>query len=252
MSNRLLGKGIIITGGTSGIGEDAVYRCLKEGAHVVFTGRDKKRADAVLKHAKKISQHVKFFKQDVTNEEDWINLAKYSQKFLPNIDGLLNNAGTFVVGPIEDLTLDSFESIMDLNVNSIFLGLKHILPIMRKNKKGVVLNNASLSGLVGHEHCVAYCTSKAAAIQLGNVAALEAAKDKVRVLSLAPGPVWNSMLADRFGDNPETKQYFIDTQPYKELCVPKHVSDAIVFFMSDQARYITGTAVKIDCGRGAD
>jgi NAD(P)-dependent dehydrogenase (short-subunit alcohol dehydrogenase family) len=252
MSGRLLGKGIIITGGTSGIGEDAVYRCLKEGAYVVFTGRDVDRANNVLARAKEISDHVKFIRQDVTNEQDWINLAKDSQAFLPSLDGLLNNAGTFVVGPIEELTLDSFEWLINLNVNSVFLGLKHILPIMRKNKKGVILNNASLSGLVGHEHCLAYCTSKAAAIQLGNVAALEAAKDKVRVLSLAPGPVWNDMLADRFGDNPETKQYFIDTQPYKELCVPKHISDAIVFFMSDQARYITGTAIKIDCGRGAD
>jgi len=252
MSGRLLGKGIIITGGTSGIGEDAVYRCLQEGAHVVFTGRDKTRADEVLAKAKKISNQVKFIKQDVTNEQDWIDLAQDSQAFLPNLDGLLNNAGTFVVGPIEDLSLEDFEWLINLNVNSIFLGLKHILPIMRKNKKGVVLNNASLSGLVGHEHCVAYCTSKAAAIQLGNVAALEAAKDKVRVMSLAPGPVWNDMLADRFGDNEETKQFFIDTQPYKELCVPKHISDAIIFFMSDQAKYITGTAVKIDCGRGAD
>lgn len=252
MSKRLIGKGVIITGGTSGIGEDAVYRCLKEGAHVIFTGRDKTRANNVLNKAQKISQNVAFLSQDVTNEDDWINLAVESEKFLPSIDCLLNNAGTFVVGPIEDLTVDNFEWLMNLNVNSIFLGMKHFLPIMRKNKKGVVLNNASLSGLVGHEHCVAYCTSKAAAIALGNVAALEAAKDKVRVISLAPGPVWNDMLADRFGDNEETKQYFVDTQPYKELCVPKHISDAIVFFMSDHARYITGTAVKIDCGRGAD
>ena len=97
MSKRLIGKGVIITGGTSGIGEDAVYRCLKEGAHVIFTGRDKTRANNVLNKAQKISQNVAFLSQDVTNEDDWINLAVESEKFLPSI---VLNLVKFFTGPL--------------------------------------------------------------------------------------------------------------------------------------------------------
>jgi NAD(P)-dependent dehydrogenase (short-subunit alcohol dehydrogenase family) len=245
-------KNVVITGGTSGIGEDAVYRFLHEGANVIFTGRDEKRANKVIEKAKEISSNVYFFKQDVTAEKDWLALSEFMLQTLGKIDVLINNAGAFIVGPLEELTPEEFEWLYQLNVGSIFLGIKTFLPIMKANRNGVILNNASLSGLVGHENCIAYCSSKAAAIQLGQVAALEGGPYGVRALSLAPGPVWNQMLADKFGDTDETRNYFIDTQPYKELCLPCHVSDAIVFLVSDEARMISGTMVKVDCGRGAD
>jgi NAD(P)-dependent dehydrogenase (short-subunit alcohol dehydrogenase family) len=249
---RLSGKCVVVTGGTSGLGEDAVLRFLQEGAQVVFTGRDKDKAAKVIKKALKISSKIHFFKQNVTDEADWQALVQALPSLMPRVDILVNNAGAFIVGPIEGLSEEDFSWLYELNVGSIFLGIKYLMPIMKQQGGGVILNNASLSGMVGHEHCIAYCTSKAAAIQLGLVAALEGAPYKVRVVSVAPGPVWNDMLATKFGDTDERRDFFVDTQPYKTLCVPKHVTDAMVFLVSDEARYITGTTVKVDCGRGAD
>ncbi|MCL2915510.1 SDR family oxidoreductase [Shewanella corallii] len=249
---RFHNKTVLITGGTSGLGEDMVLRFAAEGARVIFTGRNHAKAKSVIDKVENNRERVRFVRQDVTQEADWQALVSMLELEDIGVDVLINNAGSFIVGPIESLSSTEFERLFELNVGSVFLGIKHLMPMMKARRTGVILTNASLSGLVGHEHCIAYCSSKAAAIQLSNVAALEGAPYGVRVLSLAPGPVWNKMLADTFGDTQETRDYFVDTQPYKKLCIPEHVTEAAMFLASDEARYITGTSLKVDCGRGAD
>jgi NAD(P)-dependent dehydrogenase (short-subunit alcohol dehydrogenase family) len=251
---RLQDKTLLITGGTSGIGRDAVLRCLQEGARVIFTGRDVERAQQTIAAAGALGANAEFIVQDVTSEQDWSTVCESIENKYGHLDGLVNNAGVFAHSAIEDTSLDDFKWMWRINVDGIFLGIKHTTPLLqRATAQATIVNVCSLSGLMGHPDCVSYCTSKAAAIMLSKVAAVELAP-KVRVNALAPGPVWNELLekAHAAEDAEAMKEYYRTSQPLKRLGKSADVSDGIVYLASDEARYVNGAVLRIDAGRGAD
>jgi NAD(P)-dependent dehydrogenase (short-subunit alcohol dehydrogenase family) len=254
MMGRLQGKTAIITGGTSGIGRDATIRFVKEGAKVLFTGRDEKRAAETLAMVKEAGGEAWFEAQDVSDEKDWLRVMEVAASKFETLDILVNCAGMFFIKTIEETTISEMRSMWKANVDSVFLGTKLGIISMRDNPGGgSIVNISSLSALVGHPLCAAYCTTKAATVMLTKSAALDAAP-WVRVNAILPGPVWNDLLERTHvnDDIDAMKQWYIDSSPLKLLGDSADVTHGIVYLASDEARNITGTALRIDAGRGAD
>ena len=251
---RFKGKTAVVTGGTSGIGKETAVRLVKEGAEVLFTGRDESRAEQALQELEKLGGRAYFQQQDVTKTEDWLRVAEQVEKTFGHLDVLVNSAGVFTYGAIEDTTYEEFKNVWRSNVDSVLLGMKHLLPSLEQ-ASGVasVVNVSSLSGVMGHPDCVCYCTSKAGSLMLTRVMALEAAP-KVRVNAVAPGPVWNELLerAHAGQNKEEMQEYYRESQPMKFLGDSSDVANGILYLASDAARYVTGTIFRIDAGRGAD
>ncbi len=251
---RLQNKLALITGGTSGIGRDAALRFAKEGAQVIFTGRNKERANSTLQEIEALDCQACFYEHDVTSEASWQDVTRQVADTFGKLDVLVNNAGIFLYGPIEDTSLEEFQVMWQTNVDSVFLGMKYCLPLLRASEgTASVVNISSLSGMVGHPDCVSYCSSKSAALMLTRVMAMEAAP-KVRVNALAPGPVWNELLerAHEGQDAEEMKTYYRESQPLKLMGESADVTAGLVFLASQESRYVNGSLFRIDAGRGAD
>lgn len=251
---RLQDKLALITGGTSGIGRDAALRFAKEGAQVIFTGRNKERANSTLQEIEALGGKASFYEHDVTSEASWQDVTRQVTEAFGKLDVLVNNAGIFLYGPIEDTPLEDFQVMWQTNVDSVFLGMKYCLPLLRASEgTASVINISSLSGMVGHPDCVSYCSSKSASLMLTRVMAMEAAP-KVRVNALAPGPVWNELLerAHEGQDAEEMKTYYRESQPLKLMGESADVTGGLVFLASQESRYVNGSLFRIDAGRGAD
>jgi NAD(P)-dependent dehydrogenase (short-subunit alcohol dehydrogenase family) len=251
---RLQDKLALITGGTSGIGRDAALRFAKEGAQVIFTGRNKERANSTLQEIEALGGKASFYEHDVTSEASWQDVTRQVAEAFGKLDVLVNNAGIFLYGPIEDTPLEDFQVMWQTNVDSVFLGMKYCLPLLRASEgTASVINISSLSGMVGHPDCVSYCSSKSASLMLTRVMAMEAAP-KVRVNALAPGPVWNELLerAHEGQDAEEMKTYYRESQPLKLMGESADVTGGLVFLASQESRYVNGSLFRIDAGRGAD
>ena len=251
---RLAGKLALITGGTSGIGRDAALRFVAEGAQVIFTGRNRERAEAVQEEIRGLGGESWFYQHDVTSEASWREVMEQVSDQFGKLDVLINNAGIFLYGPIEDTSLDDFQVMWKTNVDSVFLGMKYSLPLLRASSgTASIVNVSSLSGMVGHPDCVSYCSSKSASLMLTRIMALEAAP-QVRVNALAPGPVWNELLerAHEGQDAEEMKTYYRESQPLKLMGESSDVTGGLVFLASEESRYVNGSLFRIDAGRGAD
>jgi len=251
---RLAGKTALITGGTSGIGRDTCVRFIREGANVLFTGRDVARGEETLQAIEAAGGSGRFEVHDVTSEEDWKKVMAVAEQHFDQLDVLVNNAGIFSYGPIETVSPEDFEWMWKVNAEGVFLGLKYGLELMRKSpRQGAIVNISSLSGLVGHADVMAYCTTKAASIMMTRSAAIEAAP-KVRVNALAPGPVWNELLEREHAgqDMDAMQEYYREDQPLKFLGDSSDVSNGVVYLASDESRHVTGSILRIDAGRGAD
>ncbi len=251
---RLLGKRVVITGGTSGIGRATVLRCLEEGASVLFTGRSETGARQTLAAAAPFGDAVSFVEQDITSPAAWHAVAEATKDRLGGVDAVINNAGTFFVDTIENTTPERFESMWTINVDGVFLGTQFGASAMQDNENGgSIVTVASLSGLIGHELCAAYCSTKAAAIMMMKSAATELAPN-IRANAVAPGPIWNELLQGAHADDDaeQIKQFYRDTSPLKVLGESNDVAEAIVYLASDESRSVTGTVMRIDAGRGSD
>ena len=173
---RFADKTVLVTGGTSGIGREASIAFAREGARVIFTGRDTARGEAVAAEIANVAGECLFFQHDVAAVQSWIDTLAIIKDRFGSLDVLVNNAGIFTHGPIENTSLEDFQAMWQTNVNSVFLGMKYAMPLLQAGSgKGAILNVSSLSGLVGHADVVSYCTTKAASIMLTRVMAMEAA-----------------------------------------------------------------------------
>jgi len=251
---RLHGKNAIITGGTSGIGRSTVVHFSEQNARILFTGRDQARAEQTLEMAATAGGEAHFIEHDISSEDSWKAVYARGTELFGNIDVAINCAGVFDYSAIEDTSVEEFKKMWVVNVDACFLGIKHAMVAMQKNPNGgSIVNVASLSGLIGHANCVSYCSSKAGAIMLTKVAALEGAP-KVRVNAVAPGPVWNELLerAHANDDTDAMKEYYRTDQPLKVLGNSADVAQALVYLASEEARNVTGSVLRIDAGRGSD
>ena len=249
---RFTGKGVIVTGGASGIGKATAERFLEEGAKVAIIDVSIESGEAALKEFKKKGFRPLLFVGDVTKSSDVKKMVREAKAKLGRVDILFNNAGILVEGTVEDVTEKDWDRIMAVNVKGVFLMSKEVVPIMLKQRKGVIVNNASCSGLVGDRNAIAYNTSKGAVVLMTKCLALDYAKKNIRVNCVCPGeidtPMFRQEARSRKMPVEEYRKELCEYHPIGRLGVPSEVANAVLFLASDQASFITGAAFSVDGG----
>lgn len=252
---QLKDKVAIITGGSGGIGIATAKRMTAEGAKVLLVDLDEdalKDAVAELGHDK-----AAYAVADVTDPEQTQAYVTAAVEKFGKLDILIANAGIEgVVKPITDYPIEMFDKVLAVNVRGIFLGLKYAMPELKKTKGNVVIMS-SVAGLGGTPDVSAYITSKHALVGLMRTAALEGARDGIRVNSIHPSPVETRMmrsLEEGFapGHGGEAKKGFAASIPLQRYAEPDEIADAVVYLASDQAKFVTGVRLPVDGGMTAD
>lgn len=243
-------KVALVTGATSGIGRATAVRLASDGFRVLSAGRNGERGAETVAAA-----GGTFHAFDVASENDWAALAATIIEQHGRLDCLVNCAGGFFSKPLPDTTLEDFRALWTLDVESVLLGTKYGFRIMRDTKSaGSIVNVSSLAGLIGLEDCAAYCAAKAAVTHLSRVAALEGAgfDPKIRVNSLNPGVIWTEMITGAYGDSDAVRQFVIDGNALQREGRAEDIANAVAYLAGPASRMVTGTAMVVDGGRGAD
>tara|TARA_Y100000768_G_scaffold159148_1_gene118898 strand:+ start:83 stop:850 length:768 start_codon:yes stop_codon:yes gene_type:complete len=243
-------KIIYISGASAGIGYATAELCLKKGATVIITGRDKENLKNAEKQLLKISSDVIAHNVDVSNESQIINSLEDVYKSCGTIDGLVNNAPSIHTGKIIDLDLPAWKTNFKANLDAVFLTTKTVLPWMIEAKKGAIVNVASVVGLKGVAYMSAYGAAKAGLINFSRASAVEAAPH-VRVNCVIPGAVLTPA-TERAIPTKEMMDETIKTIPMKRIAQPIELAHPIVFLLGSEASFITGASLVVDGGKTGD
>ena len=228
---------ILITGGARGIG-GATARLLAEGgAKVMITDVLDEEGVAL---AESLGPDVYYRRLDVTNPSDWEAAVAATEDAFGKLNALFNNAGILHFAGVDDCTVDDFRQVQDINVLGVFLGIKTCAPALRRAGGGAIVNNSSTAGMQGYAGIAAYVASKWAVRGLSKAAALDLARDGIRVVSLHPGPIRTPMTEGLPRD-------IAETQPLPRFGEPEEVA-AMTRFLLCEATYTTGTEFVVDGG----
>jgi NAD(P)-dependent dehydrogenase (short-subunit alcohol dehydrogenase family) len=257
MNMDFTGKVALITGGGGGIGRATALAFAKAGAKVVVVDRDAAAGEATAGIIKQQGGEAKFVAADVTKSADVANYVKETLDTYGRVDCFFNNAGIEgKVAPTADYDEAMFDQVIGVNVKGVFLGLRHVLPVLLKQKSGSVVNTASVAGLVATPGMPAYVASKHAVIGLTKTASGECARQGVRVNAVCPGPVDTRMIhsleQQLSPDDPDSvgKRYQ-SVIPSGRYTTPEEIANMVLFLSSDLASNITGAQYVVDGGRTA-
>ncbi len=257
MNQRFEGKVAVVTGAAGGIGRAAAARLAAEGARVVAVDLHDSDLDAALRAVAEAGGEAIAVPADVTRPADHERYAAAAVARFGGIDAFFNNAGIEgAIAPLADYPEDVFDRVMAVNVKGVWLGLRAVFPAMRARGGGAIVNTASTAGLGGTPHLVAYGASKHAVIGITRTAALEFARDGVRVNAICPAPIETRMMRsiERGGDpdDPESRRAAIAAGlPLRRYGEPEEVAALAAFLLSDEASFTTGAAYPIDGGAKA-
>ncbi|WP_370296166.1 3-hydroxybutyrate dehydrogenase [Rossellomorea marisflavi] len=250
-------KVVVITGSASGIGYEIGKTFAENGSKVVLSDLNEEGVKASAQELKDLGYEAIGLKADVTSEEDIKNMIQAAHKEYGRIDVLINNAGLQHVSPIEEFPTEKFELMIKIMLTAPFVAIKHVLPIMKEQKFGRILNISSINGLIGFAGKAAYNSAKHGVIGLTKVAALESAADGVTVNSICPGYVDTPLVRGQMEDIASSRNVPVEKVleeviyplvPQKRLLDVKEIADYAMFLSSDQAKSVTGQAVVIDGG----
>ena len=251
---RVEGKVAIVTGATSGIGRAIAELLAKEGAKVAVTGRNVERGQEVVESITLAGGTAKFWRLDVSSEEEVKRVfAEIAEEF-GGIDILVNNAGvTGVDKPTHELTEEEWDQVMNVNVKGVFFCTKHAVPYMRQGGGGSIVNISSIYGIVGSPGIPPYHASKGAIRLMTKTDALIYARDNIRVNSVHPGSIWTPMLMKAcrkmgVSSEEECKKTFARMNPVGWVGEPIDVAYAVLYLASDESRFVTGTELVVDGG----
>ncbi len=245
---RLAGKIAVVTGAASGFGAGIARKFVAEGAQVVVADRDGAGAERV---AAGLGAAARGVRADVTSRADVRAMVALAVEGFGGLDVLVNNAGMgHLPQPLEDLGEDEFDRILAVNVKSIYLAAKEVVPRFKAQKRGVILNIASTAGVSPRPRLAWYNASKGWVITATRAMAVELAPFGVRVCALNPVAGETPMLKTFMGeDTPEMRAKFLATIPIGRFSTPEDLGNAACFLCSDEASMITGVAMEVDGGR---
>ncbi len=237
------GKVAIITGGTRGIGFETVKTFLENKAKVILFGSREETVNKALDELKNLGYDVDGYAPNLQDENSIKDVIDKILKKYKKIDILINNAGISANKKIEDTTTEEFSSIMDLNVLAMFNMIKAVVPTMKEQKSGVILNTSSMVSIYGQPAGVGYPTSKFAVNGLTKSLARELAPSNIRVNAVAPGITNTDMVAKL---PKEMIEPLIKTIPLGRIGEPRDIANAFLFLASDMASYVTGVILSVD------
>lgn len=239
----LKGKVTIITGGTRGIGLEIVKVFKENNAEVILFGSKKETVDKAISDLEKENIHVEGYYPNLSNPTEIEEVIKEIISKHNKIDILVNNAGISANKKIEDTTYEEFEKIMDLNVNAIFNMTKAVVPYMKENNGGVILNTSSMVSIYGQPSGVGYPASKFAVNGITKSLARELGPANIRVNAVAPGVTNTDMVVNL---PKEMIEPLIKTIPLGRIGEPRDVANAFLFLASPLASYVTGEILSVD------
>ncbi|MFD1067661.1 SDR family NAD(P)-dependent oxidoreductase [Oceanobacillus locisalsi] len=245
MSNlsRLDGKIALVTGAAMGQGKEMARLFAREGASVILTdmSMEGKKVAAEISNE---GGDANFIQMDVANLDDWNKAAKYIENTHNNLDILVNNAGIAGRSSIEDMTETEWQKVMDVDAKGVLLGMKSMLPLLKKNKQGSIVNNSSIWALVGSGLSASYHAAKGAARMLTKTAAIEFAPFGIRVNCIHPGVVQTALTESLLADPKELWRI----GPIGRAAEPVEIAYAALFLASEESSYITGIDLPVDGG----
>jgi len=262
MTGQVAGKVALVTGGASGIGEAAAELLAREGAMVVSTDIDELKGPEVVARISKAGGKALFLAQDVTSEERWAEIVGEIERRFGGLDILVSNAGIGIAVPsIVDMSLAEWRMQTAINLDGVFLSVKHCLPLMRKSGGGSIIMMSSLAGLRGAAGLAGYSATKGGVRLFAKAIAMEcaAAGDGIRVNSVHPGiidtPIWGKIPTSAMGNQSNAP---IDPEERAKLATPlgragqaSEIASGVLYLASDASRYVTGTELIIDGGMNA-
>ena len=246
---RFQDKVVIITGATSGIGEAAAHAFAEEGAKVTVAGRRSKEGEELVRAINAKGGKAIFVQTDVAHADQVENMVKRTVEKWGRLDCAFNNAG--IEGPPKptaDYTLEEWHNVIDPNLKGMWLSLKYEIPEMLKAGKGSIVNMSSILGVVGAKNGAAYTASKFGVTGLTKAAALEYAKDGIRVNAVNPAGVRTPMYDRGIAKGNITEEQAAADHPVGRVSEPEEIAAAVLWLCSDQASYVNGHPLLLDGG----
>jgi NAD(P)-dependent dehydrogenase (short-subunit alcohol dehydrogenase family) len=246
MSGRLASKTAVITGGCSGIGLATARRFAEEGAHVVVADIDDARGEEVAAEIGGRYVHT-----EVTDKEQVDALFATAKETYGSVDIAFNNAG---ISPPEDdsildTDLDAWRRVQEVNLTSVYLCCKAVLPYMLEQKRGSIINTASFVAVMGAATSqISYSASKGGVLSMSRELGVQFAREGVRVNALCPGPVNTPLLQELFAKDPERAARRLVHVPMGRFAEPEEMANAVLFLASDESSFITANTFLVDGG----
>jgi NAD(P)-dependent dehydrogenase (short-subunit alcohol dehydrogenase family) len=253
------GKAAIVTGGASGIGEACSETLAREGASVLVADVDEGLGRKVVERIVKAGGRAHFTFLDVRDEVAWPVVIADAEKRYGRLDIMVANAGIGVAGPLAEMSLADWQRQQAINLDGVFLSIKHAVPAMRRAGGGSIVLMSSIAGLRGSPGLAGYSATKGGVRLLAKSAALELAADKIRCNSVHPGiiatPIWGKLPAGAMGDRRnapiDPRERAAQIVPLVRVGEAQDIANGVLFLCSEAANYITGQELVIDGGMTA-
>jgi NAD(P)-dependent dehydrogenase (short-subunit alcohol dehydrogenase family) len=251
MTESLQGKVALITGGASGIGRATAVLFAAEGAAVAIADLNETEGQAVLQEICKSGDKAIFEKADVTRSGDCQRVVDRTLREFGSIHILFNNAGIIRRASVTELNEEDWDRVMEVNVKSIFLMSRLVIPYMVRAGGGAIINTASGWGLSGGSKAAVYCASKGAVVLLTKAMAVDHGPQNIRVNCICPGDTDTPMLRDEAQQVGEPTERFLAEaarRPLGRVGTPEEIARAALYLASDKSSFVTGTALVVDGG----
>jgi len=250
--NRFVDKVVLVTGGGSGIGRATAIKFASEGASVVIGNRNEKLGLETVDLIDKAGGKASFYQTDVTKPENIKNLIDYTVKTYGGLHAAFNNAGAEDPQAMTiDQTEATFDLVMNVNVKGVWYCMKYEIEHMLANGGGAIVNTSSIAGITGFPGHAPYTASKHAVLGLTKTAALEYAKQGIRVNAVCPGAIETALLDNLSGGDSATRDYIESLHPIGRLGQPHEIADAVVWLCSHEASFVLGQGITVDGGFSA-
>lgn len=253
MAGRLEDKIALVTGGSSGIGRACAIAFAKEGAKVAISDIDVEGGAKTLRIIKETGGNAIFVKADVSKIAEIEAMIKLVADTYGRLDCAFNNAGiTGDEGSVVNCTEDNWDRTININLKGVWLCMKYEIPEMLKHGGGAIVNMSSITGIVGVRRAPAYVASKHGLIGITKAAALEFAKEGIRVNAMCPTFVRTPLVERVMRGDPHVEAQFTSLIPMGRMGTPEEIAEAVVWLCSDAASFVTGHAMVVDGGRVAE